>query len=226
MGVNNFASCQGASSEVLLGRNCIGGIRFTVKFSLAPSTFVPRHLTDLQRPTLLYFSDADVLPTSQANSLINTSTIDLAALHGYQLQLQLASLSPHQLLIPVSSSGLTSNLSDHFIIPVNMTPAIITSSADQPGFIVQNVSAATENDDVIDSQQGVELTQAVVQTDLSIPVPAGEISQESLAAANIEGKTFHEKLCIRCESKKFYSKFLQSKHHKKDRFCNSSRCFC
>ena len=193
MGENNFASYQGASSYPLLGlMNCIREICLIVKCFPAILTFVPRHQNDLQRPTFLYFSDPDALATSQANSLINTSTIDLAALHGYQLQLQLASLSPHQLLIPVSSSGLTSNLSDHFIIPVNMTPAIITSSADQPGFIVQNVTTATEDDDVIDSQQGVELTQAVVQTDMSIPVPAGEISQESLATANIEGKKVHE----------------------------------
>ena len=74
-----------------------------------------------------------------------------------------------------------------------MTPAIITSSAEQAGFIVQNVTSTSEHDEVIDSQQGVELTQAVVQTDLSIPIPTGEISQESLAAANIEGKQVFER---------------------------------
>eukprot|EP00795_Rhopilema_esculentum_P013914 gene13914-4866_t len=106
----------------------------------------------------------DSLASSQP--LISTSTIDLASLHGYQLQLQLASLSPHQLVIPVSSSSIGSNLTDHFIIPVNMTPAVITSSADQTstqaGFIVQNVSAATDNQGVVDSPRGVELAQALV----------------------------------------------------------------
>ncbi|XP_065066633.1 cyclin-D-binding Myb-like transcription factor 1 isoform X2 [Rhopilema esculentum] len=130
----------------------------------------------------------DSLASSQP--LISTSTIDLASLHGYQLQLQLASLSPHQLVIPVSSSGIGSNLTDHFIIPVNMTPAVITSSADQTstqaGFIVQNVSAATDNQGVVDSPRGVELAQALVQTDLSIPIPARDMTQEDLASANIQ----------------------------------------
>lgn len=139
-----------------------------------------------------YFSDGDALSSSQ--SLISASTIDLASLHGYQLQLQLASLSPHQLLIPVSSGGLNSNITDHFVIPVNMTPAIITSSADQTnaqtGFIVQNVTTTTDGSSVADNPRGVELAQALVQTDLSIPVPGGEMTRESLATANIEGSYF------------------------------------
>ena len=72
-----------------------------------------------------------------------------------------------------------------------MTPAIITSTADQTnaqaGFIVQNVTTATDNPSMADNQRGVELTQALVQTDLSIPVPTGELTRESLASANIQG---------------------------------------
>ena len=143
--------------------------------------------------------------------MISTSTIDLASLHGYQLQLQLASLSPHQLVIPVSSSGIGSNLTDHFIIPVNMTPAVITSSADQAptqaGFIVQNVSAATENQGVVDSPRGVELAQALVQTDLSIPIPARDMTQEDLASANIQGNhAFAALILFRPNSSNFVSR--------------------
>ena len=138
---------------------------------------------------LFFSTDGDTVTNTQP--LITTSAIDLASLQGYQLQLQLASLPPHQLLIPVSSGGLTSNITDHFIIPVNMTPAIITSSADQTtaqtGFIVQNVTTATDNPSIADNERGVELAQALVQTDLSIPVPAGELSRESLVSANIQG---------------------------------------
>ena len=75
-----------------------------------------------------------------------------------------------------------------------MTPAIITSSADQTtaqaGFIVQNVTTATDSPGMADSQRGVELTQALVQTDLSIPVPTGELTRETLASANIQGMNF------------------------------------
>ena len=75
-----------------------------------------------------------------------------------------------------------------------MTPAIITSSADQTnaqtGFIVQNVTTTTDGSSVADNPRGVELAQALVQTDLSIPVPGGEMTRESLATANIEGSYF------------------------------------
>ncbi len=141
----------------------------------------------------LTFLDADALGSSHSHALINTSTIDLTPLQGYQLQFQLASLSPHQLFIPVNSTGIASNIADHFVIPVNMTSALITSGAtadqqqqqqSQTGFIVQNV---TDSHVVVSSSRHVELTQALVQTDLSIPIPAGEMSQENLTTANIEG---------------------------------------
>ena len=35
----------------------------------------------------------------------------------------------------------------------------------------------------------------MVQTDLSIPVPTGEVSQEDLTAANIEGMLSYFSLC-------------------------------
>ncbi len=134
------------------------------------------------------FVDTSGLSNSQSHSIMNASTIDLASLQGYQLQFQLASLSPHQLLIPVNSTNIT----DHFVIPVNMASAIITSAADQQtgqtGYIVHNVVPVTEHNDGLNSSRDVELTQALVQTDLSIPIPTGDLTQESLSAANMEGK--------------------------------------
>eukprot|EP00794_Sanderia_malayensis_P006061 gene6061-6763_t len=142
-------------------------------------------------------TDADSIAGTHSHTMINTSAIDLTPLQGYQLQFQLASISPHQILIPVNSTGMTSsNIGDHFVIPVNMTHAIITSTADQQlqqqptshqtgGYIVHDVTTDVDNH-VNSNARNVELSQALVQTDLSIPIPAGEISEENLTAANIE----------------------------------------
>ena len=57
----------------------------------------------------------------------------------------------------------------------------------QGGYVLQSVDDRNDSQGSGEGAKSVELTQTMVQTDLSIPIPSGEISQEDLTAANIEG---------------------------------------